>query len=100
MASLVNPTKHLQNNKYQFLEDEGTLPNLLLFKYYSDPQIRQRHHRKLETSSFCKHTHTRIFDKTLANQIHQKKKKREYRPQPTTHNPNNARLVNYMKINQ
>ena len=28
MASLVNPTKHLKNNKYQFLEDEGILPNL------------------------------------------------------------------------
>lgn len=41
MASLVNPTKHLKNNKYQFLEDEGIFPHLL-YKYYSDPQIRRK----------------------------------------------------------
>lgn len=39
MASLVNPIKHLKNNKYQFLEDKGILPNL---SGKSDPQIRRK----------------------------------------------------------
>lgn len=39
MASLVNPTKHLKSNKYQFLEDKGILPNL---SCKSDPQIRRK----------------------------------------------------------
>ena len=108
MASLVNRTKYLKNNKYQFLTNSSKKQKMKeYFPIYCVsitliPKSDKRHHRKLETSSFCKHTHTHknLQQNTSKSNSPKKKTAQNHNPQPTTHNPNNARLVNYMKINQ